>query len=131
MKKLLILLVVLIFVGIVTIPLWTGKMADKAFENLNDPKAPLAVKEALKMKMRIDDYAGARKIAEKGYIYFSDNQENMPFYIYNAAVCGNKQNKPEIAIFWYERFIAEYPGHMWEAQAKADMQKIKELNGIK
>ena len=107
------------------------QLPETAFQNLDDPKSPTAVKEALKMKMRIDDYAAGRKIAEKGYIYFSDNQENMPFYVYNAAVCGNKQNKPEIAIFWYEKFLAEYPGHMWEAQAKVDMQKIKEMNGMK
>ncbi len=129
MKKLFILVVILILAGIVTIPLWTKKMAEKAFENIDDPRASTAAKEAIKMKMRIDDYASAQNYAEKAYIYFSDKGEDLPFFMYNAAVSAKKLDKPELAIFWYENFIRENPGHTWEEQAKVDLQKLKELHG--
>ncbi len=128
MKKLLILLAVLLIAGAVTIPLWTKKMAEKAFENPSDPRAPMAAKEMMKMKMRIDDYAAALHIAEKGYIYFPENKENLRFFAYNAAFSAKKLDNPELAIFWYELFLKEFPGDVWEEQAKVDLQRLKELN---
>ncbi len=128
MKKIIILIVILAFAAVVSVPFWSGKVAEKAFENIEDPRAPVVAVKAIKMKMRIDDFASAQSYAERAYIYFSDKTDNMPFFIYNAAVSAKKLNKPELAIFWYDRFLKECPRHEWEDQAKIDMQKLKEMH---
>lgn len=130
MKKLLILIVILLVAAIVTIPMWTGKLAEKAFENIDNPNAPRAAKEAMKMKIRIGDHAAARSIAERGVIYFADDEENLPFFLYNAAHAAKKDKKPRIAVFWYEQFLREFPDHEWSDQAELDTQKLKELHGL-
>ena len=68
-KKILILLVVLVIVGIATIPIWTKIMADKAFENPGRQSTE-KIKQALLVQMRINDHKGARVIAEKAIIFF-------------------------------------------------------------
>ena len=56
-KKILILLLISGIVGIATIPLWTTKMADKAFEKPTK-ESPEIIKQALLVKMRVGDYKG-------------------------------------------------------------------------
>ena len=95
-KKLLILVFVLVIVGMACIPLWTTMMAEKAFENPTQKMSPEAVRDSIKVKMYIYLFEDARKISEKAVIYFPESPE-MPFFIYNAAICSDKIGNKDAA----------------------------------
>ena len=124
-KKLLIILVIAGVVAIATIPLWTTRMADQAFEKPNKKSAEI-IKDALLVKMRINNHKGARYLAEKAIIYFPESRE-LSYFMYNAAICGEQEGMPHVAIYWYERFIERFPKHTWTTQAK---NKLNVLKGI-
>jgi len=123
-KKLLILLVVAGIAAIAAIPLWSTKMAENAFDHPNRKKSPEIVKKALLVKMRINDHKGARILAEKAILYFSESKE-LPYFIYNAAICGEQEGKPGVAIYWYSKFIVKFPKHEWTTQATNKLNKLK------
>lgn len=125
-KKVLIVLVIAGIVAVATIPMWTSKMADRAFKKPNRRKSPEIIKDALMVKMRINDYKGARRLAEKAILYFPESRE-LPYFIYNAAICGEQEGMPDVAIFWYGRFIERFPKHKWTTQAT---HKLKVLKGM-
>lgn len=124
-KKILILIFILVIAGVATIPLWTSKMADKAFENLNKD-SPEIIKQALLVKMRMGDYKSGRVLAEKAILYFQESKD-LPYFVYNAAICGEQQGKPYVAIYWYNRFVKRFPKHEWNTQAE---KKLKILEGM-
>jgi len=125
-KKLLILVVVLAFVGMACFPLWTTKMADKAFENPTQKISPEAVKRSIQAKMYIYLFDDARKTAEKAVIYFPESEE-MPFFIYNAAICSDRTGNKDAAIYWYGRFLKNYPKHEWANQAEKALDLLKNM----
>ena len=127
-KKLLIVLLILGVVGLATIPLWTTKVADKAFEKPLDPKSPERVKEALLVKIRLQRYKQARQLAERAVITFPGSKQ-MPYFLYNAAKCAEQEGFHQVAIYWYARFIKEYPDHTWTTQAKNTLNKLKGMYG--
>jgi len=124
-KKILILIFILVIAGVATIPLWTSKMADKAFANLNK-NSPEIIKQSLLVKMRIGDYKSGRILAEKAILYFQESKE-LPYFVYNAAICGEQQGKPYVAIYWYNYFVKRFPKHEWNIQAE---KKLKILEGM-
>lgn len=124
-KKILILIFILAVVGVATIPLWTSRMADKAFENLNR-NSPEIIKQSLLVKMRMGDYKSGRVLAEKAILYFQESKE-LPYFVYNAAICGEQQGKPYVAIYWYNHFVKRFPKHEWNTQAE---KKLKTLEGM-
>ena len=127
-KKILILLVVLVIVGIATIPIWTKIMADKAFENPGRQSTE-KIKQALLVQMRINDHKGARVIAEKAIIFFPESKE-LPYFVYNAAICGEQEGKPKVAIYWYQYFIDRFPAHEWAPQATNKLNILKGIHNI-
>jgi len=127
-KKLVILIIVLVVVGVATIPLWTSKVADKAFQRPLDPQSPGKVKEAMMVKIRMQRYKQARVLAEKAIIYFPGCDE-MPYFIYNAAKCAEQEKEHHVAIFWYEKFVKRFPNHTWTTQAKNALNKLKGMYG--
>ena len=129
LKKLFILILILGIVALATIPLWTAKIAENAFNDPNDPEAPRKVKDAMLVKMRISRFRQARQLAEQAIIYFPESEE-MPYFIYNAAKCANQEKEPYVAIFWYEKFLKKFPKHTWARQAQNNLTKLKELNNV-
>lgn len=125
-KKLFILVVVIAVVGAACFPLWTTMMADKAFENPSKKISPEAVKESIKAKMCIYLFDDARKTAEKAVIYFPES-EQMPFFIYNAAICSDKTGNKNAAIYWYGRFLESYPKNEWANQAEKALALLKNM----
>lgn len=123
-KKLLVVLLVLVVVGLATIPLWSTKLADNAFEKPLDPKSPERVKDALLVKIRLQRYKQARQLAEKAVIIFPEAPQ-MPYFLYNAAKCAEQEGEHRVAIYWYARFIKKYPDHTWTTQAKNTLNKLK------
>ena len=125
-KKFLLLVFVLGFVGLACFPLWTTMMADKAFENPSQKISPEAVKKSIRAKMCIYLFDDARKISEKAVIYFPESQE-LPFFIYNAAICSDKIGNKDAAIYWYGRFLENYPKHEWSSQAGKALDLLKNM----
>ncbi len=125
-KKLLILLLVLLFIGMSSIPIWLKKMADDAFANPQRPISSEAVSKAIKAHMYIFLFDDARRIAEKGVIYFPESSD-VPFYMYNAAICSEKSGSADAAIYWYNRFIGTYPNHEWKNQAQRNLDRLKHM----
>ena len=124
-KKIFILLVILAIVGVATIPIWTKIMAERAFDKPGK-QSTKKIKQALLVQMRINDHKGARKIAEKAIIYFPESKE-FPYFVYNAAVCGEQEGMPDVAIHWYGYFVERFPKHEWTTQAE---KKLKILKGL-
>jgi len=128
-KKLFILLLILGVVAVATIPLWTQKMAEDAFNHPERKNSPRRIKEAMLVKVRLQRYYHARELAEKAILYFPDSKE-LPDFIYNAAKCAEQERKPYVAIFWYSQFLKKYPKHTWQQQAKNSLEKLKELHSV-
>ena len=128
-KKLFILILLLVVVGLATIPLWTQKLADNAFKHPENPNSPKQIKEAMLVKIRIQRYEKARELAEKAIIYFPESKE-LPDFIYNAAKCADMEKEPHVAVFWYSMFLRRYPKHIWAKQAKNNLTRLKELYSI-
>jgi outer membrane protein assembly factor BamD (BamD/ComL family) len=127
MKKFLIITLILGLVGLASIPLWTSKVAENAFNNPHDPKSPEKVKDALLVKMRLQRFEHARRMAEKAVLFFPRCKE-MPYFLYNAAKCADLERKPKVAIYWYKKFIHRYPKHVWTPQAKNALKKLVALH---
>ena len=125
-KKLFILLVILIVVALSTIPLWTQKLAENAFKHPGDPNSAIQIKEDMLVKIRIQRYEKARKLAEKAIIYFPESSE-LPYFVYNAAKCADIEKEPRVAVFWYSIFLHRFPKHVWAKQAKNSLTRLKEL----
>ena len=129
LKKIFILLLILGVVAVATIPLWTQKMAEDAFNHPERKNSPRRIKEAMLVKVRLQRYRSARQFAEKAILYFPGSKE-MPDFIYNAAKCAEQERKPHVAIFWYSQFLRKYPKHKWQQQAKNSLEKLKELHSV-
>ncbi|NOY75169.1 MAG: hypothetical protein GXP32_05185 [Kiritimatiellaeota bacterium] len=129
MKKFLIFLLISGLVALATIPLWTSKVAENAFEHPNDPKSSEKVKDALLVKIRIQRFKQARRMAEKAILFFPRAKE-MPYFLYNAAKCAELEGKYRVAVYWYRKFIRRYPKHIWAQQAKNAMNKLIDLHGL-
>lgn len=125
-KKFLILLVILIIVGVATIPIWTKIMAERAFEHPGR-QSTKKIKQALLVQMRINDYKGARLIAEKAILYFPESKE-LSYFVYNAAVCGEQEGKHDVAIYWYQYFVDKFPKHEWTNQASNQLEILKGIH---
>ena len=128
MKKFLIFLLIVGLVGLASIPLWTAKVAEDAFAHPYDPKSSEKIKDALLVKMRIQRFKNARRMAEKAVLFFPRSKE-MPYFLYNAAKCADLEKRPKVAIYWYKKFIRRYPKHIWTSQAKNSLKKLEALYG--
>lgn len=126
-KKIIILLVILAFVGMGFLPMWSTKMAENAFKNLKSRDTPRILKEAIRMKIRMFMYSDARPIAERAILYFPESDE-LDYFLYSAALCADKEHKPRVAMFWYSRFIDVFPEHEWTTQAANNYNKLKALH---
>jgi tetratricopeptide (TPR) repeat protein len=128
-KKAFILLLIVAVVALATIPLWTQKMAEDAFNHPEKKNSPTRIKEAMLVKVRLQRYEHARELAEKAILYFPEAKE-MPDFIYNAAKCAEQERKPYVAIFWYRQFLKKFPKHIWMQQAKNNLNKLKEMHSL-
>jgi hypothetical protein len=104
--------------------MWTSYIADNAFKKHNLSDSPEMINRAIKLKMYFYMYPDARKIAEKGIIYFPESQF-MPNYIYSAGVCAEKEKNMDVAIYWYEYFLERFPKHSWAGIAQNNLSKLK------
>ncbi len=125
-KKLIIVLVVLAFIAMASVPVWTTRVADEAFKNPAQKMSSEAVRKSIKAKMFIYLFEDARKTAEKAVIYFPESGD-MPFFIYNAAICSDKVGNKDAAVYWYGRFIEKYPKHEWVNQAARALDLLKNM----
>ncbi|OGV55818.1 MAG: hypothetical protein A2X49_11515 [Lentisphaerae bacterium GWF2_52_8] len=126
-KKLLILIVVGGLVGMAFLQVITTNMAESAFASPDSPSSQDSLKNAIQWKMYMYMYSQARPIAERAIITFPESR-NIDFYIYSAALCGDREKLPEVAIHWYERFVQLFPDHQWTRQAQNNLNKLKALN---
>ncbi|MBN1863686.1 MAG: hypothetical protein JW808_02170 [Victivallales bacterium] len=125
-KKILILLLVAAIVAVATIPIWTHRMAESAFENPGRQSTE-KIKQALLVKMRLHDHKGGRILAEKAVLYFPESSQ-LDYFVYNAAICGEQEGMYDVAIFWYDHFLARFPDHEWASQAKNKLNILKGLH---
>jgi len=51
-------------------------------------------------------------------------------FIYNAAKCAEQEKQPEVAVYWYDKFLKKYPKHPWSKQAQNNLTKLKALHNI-
>ena len=128
LKKIVLLAIAAAIIGIATIPLWTSKAADTAFKKPLDPKSPGIVKDAMMVKMRMQRYKQARALAEKAVIVFPNSKET-PYFIYNAARCAELEKEYKVAMFWYSKFVKQYPDHDWAPRAKNAFSKLEGMHG--
>ncbi len=128
LKKLFVAALVVGAIGVATIPLWTSRIADKAFDRPLDPESPEKVKEAILVKLRLQRYKQARILAERAVIIFPGAPQ-MPYFLYHAAKCAEQEREHQVAIYWYDRFVKEYPDHMWTTQATNALNKLKGMYG--
>lgn len=125
-KKIIIIIIVIAVLALASIPMWTTKMAEEAFKNPSVPISSAAVQKAVKLKMYMYMYSDARKYAEKAIILFPES-EYLHYFIYSAALCADKENNPDAAIYWYDRFIELFPNHDWTQQARNNRNKLKAM----
>ncbi len=125
-KKFILLFLVLVVVALATIPAWSSYMAKKAFENHEDPRSPMVVQKAVKIKLATLSYKEGRVLCEKAVIYFPESKE-LAYFMYSAAVCAKKEGLPGVACYWYGRFIRSFPEHQWVQEAKNNYNKLKDL----
>ncbi len=125
-KKVLILLVVAAIVGVATIPIWTHRMAEGAFDNPGRQSTE-RIKQALLVKMKLHDYKGGRDFAERAILYFPESSE-LDYFIYNAAICGEQEGLYDVATHWYQEFVTRFPEHDWAIQAKNKLTVLKGLH---
>jgi tetratricopeptide (TPR) repeat protein len=128
LKKIIIITVVLLLVAMAFMPMWTSHLAEQAFANPTLPASQDALKKAVQLKMHMFMFSQARPIAEKAIIIFPESK-NLDFYIYSAAICGDKEGKPDVAIYWYDRFVKLFPKHEWTEQARNHLNKLEALHG--
>jgi len=126
LKKIVIVLVIAVFVGISTIPIWTSKLADKAFFSPELQASPENLETAIKVKI-VYDTKGAQLLCEKGVIYFPEAPQ-LAYFMYTAGFCADREKNPDAAIYWYQRFVDKFPSHPWANQAQASLAKIKAMN---
>ncbi len=126
LKKLFIVAVVLAFIAMASFPMWTSRLAEDAFANPTRNISPEAVSKSIKSKMAIYLFEDAKQTAEKAIIYFPESDE-MPFFIYNAAICSDKAGNKDAAAYWYGRFLEKYPKHQWSAQAQRALDLLKNM----
>jgi hypothetical protein len=124
MKKLLIALIVLAAIGVGFIPVATTMMINDAFAHPNDPGSPGKVDTSIRLKMRLYQFADARKSAEKAIIWFPESS-SIDSFLYCAALCAEREGNDEAAIHWYSRFIEIFPSHPWTSQVKSRLEKLK------
>jgi hypothetical protein len=127
MAKKFIIIIVLIIVVVALIPLILSKMASTAFENPDDPSSQKWLKKAITFERWLFLDGKARRNAEKAIIYFPESNY-YDFYLYSAATCAQSCRDPEVAIYWYERFIERFPDHKWTSEAQTSLNKLKALN---
>ena len=126
LKKILILLVIAAIVGVATVPIWTHIMAERAFENPGRQSTE-KIRQALLVKMRLHDYKGGRVLAERAILFFPESTQ-LPYFVYNAAICGEQEGMFDVAIHWYDHFLNRFPEHEWAAQAKNKLTTLKGLH---
>jgi len=127
MKKLFLLAVAAILVGIATLPWWTDRMAEQAFARPEAPTADGLLFKAVRLKVLMLNYETAGQCAEKGVIYFPESPY-LPDFLFVAATAAEKGNRPEAAIHWYTRFLELYPNHQYGHQAKSSLEKLKGIH---
>ena len=127
LKKLFILIIIAGIVAVASYPIWSKRMAEKSFENpaKADPKK---IKKAIMVQKDFQNYKGAGAMSEKAVIYFPESRQ-IPFFVYNAALCAEKEGKPQVAIYWYKMFVDKYPKHEWHNQASHQLEVLKGLHG--
>ena len=126
LKKLFILLLIAGVVGVATFPLWMSKLTDEAFAHPERKNSAEKVKDSMLLKVKLQQYKEARKIAEKAIIYFPESEE-FPYFLANAAKCAEEERRHDVAIFWYSKFLKQYPDHIWSKQIKNKLTRLKEL----
>lgn len=128
MKKIVIALLVLLAVCASFIPIVTSKMAEEAFNKPTEKSSQDALMKSIQIDMRLSWYGKALKTAEKAVIYFPES-ENIGYYIYTAAFCAEQENKNEVAVHWYNRFIKIFPKSPMAQDARNRIAKLKDLKG--
>ena len=124
MKKFFVILFVIVLVGLGCLPWWTSRMAEQAFEDFTNPDSPKKVAKAIDFKMRLIMYTQARTVAEEFALYFPED-EGFPRILNKAALCGEKERKPLIALHWYRRLVELFPKHELAQDAKAKIERLK------
>ena len=130
MKKFLVFLLIAIVVGLGFLPPVTTKMGEGAFKTPDSPAAQDSLKDAIQLKMYMFMFPEARKFAERAIIWFPESKY-IDIYVFDAALCAEKENLPAVAAHWYGRFVEIFPDHPWTRQAAARLEKIKALNDLK
>jgi len=126
-KKLFILLIIAAIVGVAAYPILSKRQADKAFKDPSKAK-PRKIKEIIMVQKDFQNYKGAGQVAEKAVIYLPESRQ-IPFFVYNAALCAEKEGNAQSAIYWYKMFIDRFPKHEWFNQASHQLEVLKGLHG--
>jgi hypothetical protein len=127
LKKLFILLILAGIVGVALYPIISKRKAEEAFNNPSKAN-PQKIKEAIMLQKDFQNYKGAGNLSEKAVIYLPESKQ-IPFFVYNAALCAEKEGNAQAAIYWYGIFIKRFPKHDWFNQASHQLEVLKGLHG--
>ncbi|NOY79582.1 MAG: tetratricopeptide repeat protein [Kiritimatiellaeota bacterium] len=128
MKKLLIVLGGLLFLGVVLFPLASTFIIRQGFAHPEKPWAAKAVFTGAHLKMLFQKPTAARQVFEAGL-------ERFPYYpgaarvTYRIALCYEREGNTAMALQWYTLFLKQWPGHPWGDQArrrKAALEALEE-----
>ena len=126
MKKLLLGLGVLILLLIVFFPLAASFVIHQGFAHQDKAWAPKAVFTGARLKMLLQQPAGAREVFQAGLEHFPA-YKGAPRATYRVAVCYEREDNIPRAIAWYESFLKQWPHHVWADQARHSLANLKAL----
>ncbi len=128
MKKIILIgIPVLIAMFFSFLPLISTKMAENGFARPNSASSIDMIENAVKLKLFLYMFPDARKVCEKAMIIVPESA-NAPYFCYTAALCAEKESMPDVAIYWYGRFMQLFPKHEWYPQAKNSYEKLNALH---
>jgi outer membrane protein assembly factor BamD (BamD/ComL family) len=123
MKIILVTILVLIVAALAFVPSATSMLAEDALNHPNDPSREAVLKKAIDWKMNLYMYGDARKIAERGIIWFPESP-HIDSYLFAAAYSAEKEKLPSVAMHWYTRFLELFPEHPWRAQVEERLKNL-------
>ena len=119
LKKLLLVVVVAVILGVIFLPEITYVAAKSALDpaNRGKPWAPDLAWRAAVINLRMMRHARAGGMFSAAYQAWPTAAWRAECH-YDIALCYEKIDDTANAIKWYQSFVAAYPNHRWAEQAK-------------
>ena len=124
MKKLFAVLVALLVLAPLFVLPLTAFMVRTGFSHSDKPWAAGLVYRGARTRMRLLQYSTAGAVLQRAVTVFP-RYRDVDRAHYWIALCCEKNEQPEQAVQWYQRFAERWPSHEWAAQARARAENLK------